>query len=267
MLILLSPAKTLNENFPSLPLGSKKNDQAFASPIFFDQTKQLVTELQKKSPEQIQQLMHVSEKIADLNVGRYQNFPESLHQNNAYPALSCFMGDVYRPIKTENFSTDDWALAQKQIGMLSGLYGLLRPLDLMYPYRLEMGTSFREHVLVRGDQEFVNLYQFWGDSITDKINDHCAKEGIETIVNLASQEYFKSVKPKKLLPKLLTIDFKNHNKKGELKTIAIYAKKARGMMTNWVIEQGITDVELLKKFPFYEYQPAVSTDKNWVFVA
>jgi cytoplasmic iron level regulating protein YaaA (DUF328/UPF0246 family) len=264
MLILLSPAKTLNEKFPIFPPGAEKIAEAFTEPVFFEQTKKIVGELQQKSPEQIGQLMHVSEKIADLNVGRYHSFPQSLNQNNSYPALSCFMGDVYKPINNDFFSLQEWELAQKQVRILSGLYGLIRPLDLMYPYRLEMGTKLK---LSEETLNTKNLYEFWGDKITDRINDHCEKQGIKTIVNLASQEYFKSVKPKKLSAQLISIDFKNHNKKGELKTIAIYAKKARGLMTNWVIQNNISEVEDLKKFPDYVYQPTTSTDSNWVFVA
>jgi hypothetical protein len=266
MLILLSPAKTLNEQFPALPPGAEKIEHALTPPEFFAQTQTLVTELQKKSPEQIQHLMHVSEKIADLNFGRYQSFPKSLHQNNAYPALSCFMGDVYRPIHTQNFLAENWRFAQQRVRMLSGLYGWLRPLDLMFPYRLEMGTSFSKQLLTSGEQEFANLYQFWGDQITDSLNKYTAEKKILTVVNLASVEYFKAINTKKLVPKLLTIDFKNHDKKGQLRTIAIYAKKARGLMTNWVVEHGVEEVELLKKFPDSTYQPHMSTEDRWVFV-
>lgn len=266
MLILLSPAKTLNEQFPLLPTEVKKMASACLEPEFFEQTKILVAELQKKSPEQIQKIMHVSQKIADLNFGRYQSFPHFLNQENAYPALSCFMGDVYRPIMTENFSLQDWRFAQDHVRMLSGLYGWLRPLDLMFPYRLEMGTKFREESLEISDQPCGDLYEFWGDRITDKLNEYCEAKKISTVVNLASQEYFGVINTKKLAPKLLTINFKDHNKKGELKIVAIHAKKARGLMTNWVIENAITEVEALKNFPDYTYQPELSTDSNWVFV-
>ena len=246
MKILLSPAKTLNETLVDLAVSD------FTQPIFWDQAKQLAEILQTKSPTDIQSLMHVSEKIADLNVGRYQTFPNKLTDENAYPALHCFQGDVYRGIDEQNFTSSEWQFAQKHVRILSGLYGVLRPLDLMYPYRLEMATKL---VNPRGK----NLYEWWADQVTEQIDD-------DLIINLASQEYFSVINPDTLTGKFINVHFKE-NKDNTYKVVAIHAKRARGVMTNWIIKRGIVSVEDLKKFDKNDYifNLSLSDKQNLVF--
>lgn len=253
MIILLSPAKTLNETFPDfLPNGL---EEEFQRPMFWQDTKILGEILTEKSPLDIQNLMHVSEKIADLNFGRYQSFPQIINTENSYPALNCFEGDVYKKIKQKDYSKKEWQFAQSHVRILSGLYGLLRPLDLMYPYRLEMGTKLLNP---RGK----NLYEFWGDSITDAIN--AAPSSV--VVNLASQEYFKVIKPKQLTGRLIHIDFKTR-KKDQWKTVGILAKRARGTMTNWIIKNQIINPDKLKEFTEddYQFMPQISDKNHWTF--
>lgn len=248
MQVLLSPAKSLNENFP------ENFSPKVSQPIFFEQTKILAEILIQKSPADLQSLFSVSEKIADLNVGRYQNFPTELHKKNSFPALTCFDGAVYKPIETEKFSTEDWNFAQQNLKILSGFYGFLRPLDLLYPYRLEMGTKL-------ANPAGKNLYEFWSEKITTALN-----KKNEPIINLASKEYFSVLNEKKITQPIFHIHFKE-NKNGRLKIVAIHAKKARGAMANQIIQQKITDPQKIKNIEILDYKflPAESDEQNFVF--
>lgn len=247
MLLLISPAKTLD--FESTTI--KRHTQ----PQFLEQSETLIKTLKKYSSKEIQDLMKVSEKIADLNVERYQDFSLPFNQSNAKQAILAFKGDVYQGLSVEDFNEKDLDFAQKHLGILSGLYGLLRPLDLMQPYRLEMGTKLK----VDGKK---NLYEFWNDSITNQINATGAKD----IINLASNEYFKSVQTDALEGNLWTVDFKE-NKNGKYKIVAFYAKKARGMMCNYVVKNGLEKPEEMKAFDMddYKFNEELSSERHYVF--
>jgi cytoplasmic iron level regulating protein YaaA (DUF328/UPF0246 family) len=251
MLMVISPAKTLD--FDS-PLATTKNSQ----PRFLDQSQQLISELQKLAPHDISNLMSVSDKIGTLNFDRFQAWQQPFDQDNARAAVLAFKGDVYTGMQAESFNAGDFTFAQKHLRILSGLYGLLRPLDLMQPYRLEMGTKF-------ANKKGANLYEFWGDTITNKINDS-HKKG-EVILNLASNEYFKSVKTKSLKGEVVTPVFKDQ-KNGNYKIISFYAKKARGMMAAYVINNQINDPEAIKQFDVagYRFSEVQSKNNEWVFL-
>lgn len=203
--------------------------------------------------------MGVSDKIAGLNAARFGEWQQPFSPDNARPAVLAFNGDVYTGLDAASFSEEDFAFAQSHLRILSGLYGLLKPLDLMQAYRLEMGTKLKNE---RGD----NLYQFWGDIITDKVNDAIASSNTTALVNLASNEYFKSVKKKQLNADIITPAFKDW-KNGQYKMISFFAKKARGLMARYIIENRITDVEQVKQFDVagYSYNESLSKGNDWVF--
>ncbi|MCW8330090.1 peroxide stress protein YaaA [Photobacterium sp. SDRW27] len=252
MLIVVSPAKTLD--YESLLV-----TQTYTLPELAEHSAELIEVCRQLTPMDIASLMKVSDKIAGLNAARFAEWQPEFTPDNARQAVLAFKGDVYTGLAAETMSEDDFAYAQKHLRMLSGLYGLLRPLDLMQPYRLEMGTKLANP---RG----TNLYQFWGDIITDKLNSALEEQGDKVLVNLASNEYFKSVKPKQLDAQLITPVFKDC-KNGNYKVISFYAKKARGMMARYIIENKIESVEALKQFDVagYYFVPAESTDKELVF--
>ncbi len=253
MIITLSPSK--GQDF-SEPAKTKK----YTIPDALDDSQWLIKELRKINTGELQTLMDISENIAKLNVGRVKDFKVPFTTSNAKQAIFAFKGDVYSGINIENFSADDLAYAQKHLRMLSGLYGCLRPLDLIQPYRLEMKTKLKNP---RGD----NLYKFWGERITDSLNKELVKQQEPVLVNLASNEYFKSVKPKLLKGRLLNINFKE-TKDGKTRIVAIYAKRARGMMTDYILRNRIENPEDMKKFKEggYKYAKADSDDKQWTFV-
>ena len=198
--------------------------------------------------------------IAKLNTDRYQSFKTPFTPKNAKQAIFAFKGDVYSGIDIEEYSDADLEYAQKHLRILSGLYGCLRPLDLIQPYRLEMKTKLHN---VRGE----NLYQFWGDRITDELNKALEKQKQPVLVNLASNEYFKSVKPKQLKGRLLNINFKE-TKDGKTRVVAIFAKRARGMMTDYILRNRIEKPEDIKKFKQggYRFRKELSDEKQWTFV-
>jgi len=249
MLILLSPSKKLDKRPP--PEGAKPTQ-----PELMDEGKALVNVLKRYSKEQIKNLMGLSPQLAELNYQRYQAFELPLTEKNAHPALFTFKGDVYENMAVESYSEDDLAFAQTHVRVLSGLYGVLRPLDLIHPYRLEMGTKLTTS---RGE----TLYKFWGTRITEALNN----EKPSVIVNLASQEYFKAVSPKALNAPVIHIDFKQI-KGGKAKTIGLMAKRARGLMADYVIKNRLTDVEDLRKFNEggYAFDAAASTNDAFVFI-
>ena len=234
MLLLISPAKTLDFE----PMGLKQKTK----PRFLKESQVLVDVLKKKSVDDIKKLMKVSDKIATLNVDRYQNFKTPFNLKNAKQAMFAFRGDVYTGLDADSFNEKEIAFAQDHLRILSGLYGLLKPLDLMQPYRLEMGTK-----LSNGHGK--NLYEFWDDKITKVINKDLKATGSKAIINLASNEYFKSVKSKDLKGDLYNIAFKEE-KNGQFKIVAFFAKKARGMMCHYIIKNKITNPKHLIGFDY-----------------
>ena len=251
MILLISPAKSLDYD----PTKFKKH----SLPTFAKEIKELVGVMKKKSSSDIRSLMHVSEKIADLNVERFKNFKSTFNETNAKQALLAFNGDVYTGMNTPDFNAKDLAFAQKHLRILSGLYGILKPMDLMQPYRLEMGTKLETK---KGN----NLYEFWGDKVTKEINLALKENKDDIIINLASKEYFKVIKPKALEGKVFNMHFKEL-RDGKYKIISFSAKKARGMMCNYVIKNKIKKVEDLKGFDQgdYVFNPELSTPIDYTF--
>jgi cytoplasmic iron level regulating protein YaaA (DUF328/UPF0246 family) len=252
MLTVISPAKTLD--FDTAPTTRRATQ-----PEFIEQAAALVDDARALSPEDIAGLMGVSDNIAQLNHSRFMNFATPFSLDNAKQALLAFKGDVYTGLDAETLGDAQLRFAQKHLRILSGLYGMLRPLDLMQPYRLEMGLKFDN----RGGS---NLYQFWGDRITDSLNRDIRKSGSKVLVNLASNEYFKSVQAGALEADIITPVFKDL-RGGKYKMISFFAKKARGQMARFVIEKSLNDPAGLKRFRTdgYRYNKAESTAREWVF--
>lgn len=256
MLMVISPAKTLDYSGADYP--------HFTTPEMLDKSEVLVDHLSTYDPLQLSDLMKISDKLAELNRQRYQDFETPFTPENAKQALLVFNGDVYRGIKVKEYDDDELAFAQKHLRILSGLYGVLRPLDLMQPYRLEMGTKLKT-------EKGKNLYEFWGTQISTLINAAFEAEALETkaepcLVNLASNEYFKSVDRKTLKAKILNIAFKE-NKNGVYKIVAIHAKRARGLMVDFAIRNRVENGEQLKDFDTegYRFDAALSEPDTWVF--
>lgn len=252
MLILISPAKTLDYQ-------SELATTRYTQPELLDYSQQLITEARKLSAPQIASLMDISDKLADLNATRFHDWQPDFTPDNARQAILAFKGDVYTGLQAETFSDADFDFAQQHLRMLSGLYGVLRPLDLMQPYRLEMGIRF-------ANAKGKDLYSFWGDIITRKLNEALAAQGDKLVVNLASDEYFKAVKPKALegeIVKPVFLDEKN----GKFKVISFYAKKARGLMSRYIIQNRLTTAEQLTGFDLdgYQFDEAASKGAELVF--
>ncbi|PSJ44175.1 peroxide stress protein YaaA [Zobellella taiwanensis] len=233
MLIVVSPAKTLDYDTP--PVIAEHT-----LPQLLDHAAELIERARRLSPAEIGRLMSISDKLAGLNAARFADWTPEFTPANAKQAILAFKGDVYTGLDAETLRPDDFAFAQRHLRMLSGLYGVLRPLDLMQPYRLEMGTRLDNE---RGR----DLYQFWGDIITETLNRALAEQGDNVLINLASNEYFKAVKPKRLDGQIVTPVFKD-GKNGQYKVISFYAKKARGMMARYIIEHRLTEVSQLTAF-------------------
>jgi len=252
MIALLSPAKSLDYDSPLLINKSTK-------PRLMNESADLVKDLKKLSAKDVGKLMSISDKLADLNHGRFQSWNPTPTKSNARQALLAFTGDVYQGMELADWSADDFTTAQQRLRILSGLYGLLRPLDLMQPYRLEMGTKFK-------NPQGKDLYAFWGDQLTKLINTDLKKSGSDHIVNLASNEYFSSVQPTALKGQLITPVFKDE-KNGKYKIISFYAKKARGMMADYIVRKNITDATDLKKFKTagYKFSKSDSTETELLF--
>ena len=253
MLAVISPAKTLD--FESLC-----PSVSVTQPDFLDDSAKLIAVLRKKRRPELRELMSLSENLADLNYERYQDWNLPFNEDNARPALLAFKGDVYTGFSLDEYTKRDFAFAQQHLRILSGLYGLLRPLDLMQPYRLEMGLPFAN----RGGK---NLYEFWDGRITRLLNEDLAASGEDTILNLASQEYFSSVRPKQLKGRLLNIHFKEA-RDGKLKVISFNAKKARGRMAHLIIKERINEPTALRELAVndYVFRPELSTENDWVWV-
>lgn len=250
MLIVLSPAK-------SLDLETPPTTKLHTQPSFLDHSEQLIHRLREFSPTELGELMDLSDNLSALNVARYVSWTKDTSE--ARQAVMTFNGDVYDGLDARTLKPSQLDYAQSRIRILSGLYGMLRPLDVIHPHRLEMGTRLNTP---RGK----SLYDFWGDTIANALNQTAQEQGAETLVNLASEEYFKSVKPKTLqLPVITPLfeDFKN----GKYKIISFYAKRARGLMARYAAVKGITDPKKLKKFDIdgYAFVPDASDDKTWIF--
>ena len=252
MIILISPAKKLD--FDTLPTTKK-----FTQPRFLDDSQVLIDQLKHFAPHELSSMMKLSDKLAVLNAGRYDAWKTPFNIKNAKQSVLAFKGDVYEGMEAETLDQDGLDFAQHHLRILSGLYGILRPLDLMQAYRLEMGSKLKNK---RGK----NLYEFWGDSITQQINKDLATSGNDLVINLASNEYFKSVKKKELNGELITPAFKDW-KNGEYKMISFFAKKARGMMTRFIIDNRIDIPKELLGFnrADYKYNEHLSTPGNPTF--
>lgn len=252
MLVTLSPSKGQDFETPGL---SKK----FSKPADLQYSELLIKALQKYNCKQLQTLMTISEKIAELNINRFKTFKTPFTTKNAKQAIFAFQGDVYSGLELDKFTEDDYTYAQNHLRILSGLYGCLRPLDLIQPYRLEMKTKLKNY---RGD----NLYQFWGNHITESLNKALVKQKEPVLLNLASNEYFKSVKAKLLEGRLLTVNFKE-TKDNKTRVIAIFAKRARGMMADYIIRNRVERPEDIKKFKLggYRFSKTLSDDMQWTF--
>lgn len=237
MKILLSPAKTLDYD-------SKLPELTATQPLFKKQALELNDVLKAKSQKEISELMHLSDKLASLNVERYQDFSKKFTTSNARPAMYAFAGDVYTGLDAYSLTPADVQKAQEKVRILSGMYGYLRPLDLLQPYRLEMGTS-----LTVGDHK--NLYQYWKEIITPSLNKELKND--ELVVNLASNEYFKAVNKKELKGTLITPVFKDF-KNGKLKVISFFAKKARGSMSRFLVQQDAQSLEDVLAFQVDDYK-------------
>ena len=250
MLVLLSPSKKLDEksDFPK---------DGLTQPHFIENAVELVDVLKTLQPEDLTNLMGLSEKLANLNYERNQAFSVPFTADNARPALFLFKGDVYDKMDVADYTADELTFAQKHIRILSGQYGLLKPMDLMQPYRLEMGTKL-------ANPKGKDLYAYWGQDLSDNIN---ADAGGDVVINLASNEYFKAASAKHINKRIITINFKQL-KNGQLKTIGLMAKRARGMMANYIIHNSITNPEEIKNFAEggYQFIPDSSDDKVWTFI-
>jgi len=252
MLIVISPAKKLDYDTPAK---TKKSTM----PEFLNDSEELIGVLRQYSAMDLAELMHLSMNLAELNFDRYYQWKKDYGPDEAKQCLLAFKGDVYAGMDAESFSAKDLDFAQSHLRILSGLYGLLRPLDLMMPYRLEMGTKLENE---RGK----NLYEFWGDTITHALNKQLKAQKDDILINLASNEYFKSVKPRLIEGRIITPQFKE-NKNGSYKMIGIYAKKARGLMSRYILLNRLKDPEDIKAFDYegYQFNGELSKDDQWVF--
>lgn len=252
MLILISPAKTLDFETPA---ATGKTSQ----PALLDRSTELVDRLKGLSGKKLSDLMGMSAKLGELNQARYADWHTPFTKSNAKQALLAFKGDVYTGLEADSFSKSEFDYAQKHLRILSGLYGVLRPLDLIQPYRLEMGTKF-------ATDKGKNLYEFWGGDITAAINKQLKALKTDVVLNLASNEYFKAINRKELNAEIVAPAFKDLSK-GQYRMISFFAKKARGQMAAWVIHNEVTDPARLKKYRVdgYRYNAELSTPASPTF--
>ncbi len=253
MIIILSPSKTLSKIDINFSVNSSQ-------PYFIDQSEVIVKRMRSLSTADLKGLMGISQSLASLNYERFIKWEKPFNLTNSHPALLTFKGDVYEGLSVNDFTKKDFEFAQNHLRILSGLYGVLRPLDLMQPYRLEMGTK-----IDIGDNE--NLYQLWQDRLTEYFNKELSKRKEKVLINLASNEYSKAIRLRKLDGKVITPVFKEQ-KGDDFKTIAIYAKRARGLMSRFAIKKGITNVEQLKSFSDegYIFSSNLSKEDQLVFI-
>lgn len=253
MLAVLSPAKTLDFDTPS---PTRKH----SLPVFLDESKQLIETLRAQSPADLARLMNLSTKLADLNYQRYNDWHAPFTSGNAKQAALAFKGDVYLGLDPATYSERDFSWAQKHIRILSGLHGLLRPLDLIQPYRLEMGTRLKTG---RGD----DLYQFWGEKITDELNKALAEQRRPVLINLASNEYFDAVDAGRLEARIITPTFRDL-KNGRYRFMSFFAKRARGMMASYLVKNRVNTLKALREFDWggYYFSQELSRGDDWVFL-
>ena len=252
MLTVISPAKTLDFDTPTVT-------DTFTQPVHLTQSRKLVRRMRQLSGQELEKLMHVSGNIADLNQQRFKKWKTPFNPENARQAIFAFKGDVYIGLDAYSMTAQNVDFAQDHLRILSGLYGLLRPLDLMQAYRLEMGTRIDTDM---GN----NLYQFWDGRITKTLNQELNQSGSNSLINLASNEYFKSIKAKLLKADVITPVFKNYNK-GSYQVIGFFAKKARGLMARYLIDNEIDNPADLKDFSAegYAFNKTMSNSHEWVF--
>lgn len=253
MLMVISPAKTLD--YTTAPVTARHT-----LPEHLDHAAELIAKLRELPPAQIAELMGLSDKLAGLNAARFAQWTPEFSPENAKQALLAFKGDVYTGLDADSFDEGDFDFAQRHLRMLSGLYGVLRPLDLMQPYRLEMGTRLAN---ARGK----DLYAFWGERISQWLNQALAEQGDDVLLNLASNEYFGAVRRQALAARVIDTEFRDL-KNGQYKIISFYAKKARGLMARYVIKNRLRDAEALKEFDLagYRYAAAQSSADRLVFL-
>lgn len=252
MLVVVSPAKKLD-------FDSENTSEVTAQPRFLSQAKKLARAAKKLKSDDLRALMGISQPLADLNVARFKAFKPPFTPANARPAIDAFQGDVYVGFDAKTLSDDDREFANNHIRILSGLYGLLNPLDLIQAYRLEMGVRF-------SNERGANLYEFWGDRLSKAIDKDLKDHEHKILINLASNEYFKAVKARSLKAKVITPVFQDV-KDGRARVISFLAKKARGMMARYIVDNRTTEPEELKNFSGggYRFDPGQSTDTKWVF--
>jgi len=252
MLIVISPAKTLD--FETAPI-----TKVHTQPEFLKESRQLVKQLKEMTPAEVSSLMKISDKLGAQNFVRFNEWKTPFNLDNAKQALLAFKGDVYTGIDAETFSSQDFKFAQKHLRILSGLYGVLRPLDLIQAYRLEMGTSLE-------NKQGMGLYEFWVSKLTDQINQDLKASKSRHLINLASNEYFKSLQADDINAEIIVPVFKDY-KNGQYKIISFFAKKARGLMSAHIIRNRIKDPEELKSFNVdgYKFSKSESSETNWVF--
>jgi cytoplasmic iron level regulating protein YaaA (DUF328/UPF0246 family) len=252
MIIVISPAKALD-------FKTKANTALYSDIAFGDEAAQLVEEMRKLSPGELGELMKISPNLSELNFTRFHEWQLPFNPKNAKQALLAFNGEVFNGIQAKTLTDEGLEFAQNHLRILSGLYGVLRPLDLIQAYRLEMGTK-KSFGLNK------NLYEFWSEKVTANLNEELEKQEQSVLINLASNEYFKAIDKKKLNAEVITPQFKQ-SKDGSYKMIAIFAKKARGLMTRFIIDNDITNPEELKAFDVdgYFFNNELSKGNNWVF--
>jgi len=252
MLIVISPAKSLDFETPSTTV-------QFTLPEMLDDSEKLMTKLRKMSPKKLSDLMSISPALGQLNYERFQTWSRPFSPENAKQAVLAFSGDVYQGLDATSLTEEQLLTLQNKLRILSGLYGVLKPLDLIQPYRLEMGTKLKY-------QRSADLYAFWKSKITPKIKEAIAESGNNILVNLASNEYYKSIDPKKLGVEIVTPEFKDL-KNGEYKMISFFAKRARGLMTRFILENNIERVDDLQAFDSegYIFNPRLSKAGKPVF--
>ncbi|MES9942538.1 MAG: peroxide stress protein YaaA [Candidatus Thiodiazotropha sp. 6PLUC2] len=252
MLIAISPAKTLDYETPPVT-------KTHTKPKFLKQSRQLIDNLRDYSALDLAELMKLSMKLSELNFDRYHDWSTPFNLKNAKQAALAMKGDVYTGLDAETLDEKGFEFAQSHLRILSGLYGVMKPLDLMQPYRLEMGTKLP-------NEHGKDLYAFWGESITQAINKDLKAQGDEILINLASNEYFKAIKPKLIKGRIITPQFKE-KKNGTYRMIGIFAKKARGMMSRYIIDHRLNDPQSIKDFDVdgYRYNQQHSKDDQWVF--
>ena len=253
MMIVISPAKSL---YSHSPIQLDKYTEA----EFLPEAEKIISVMKKKKPAQLSKLMDISPKLAELNFQRFQEWSLPFSPNNSWQAILMFNGDVYQGLKAETFSAEEFDTAQNHLRILSGVYGLLKPLDLIQAYRLEMGTS----VAIARKK---NLYEFWKTKITARLNEEMAQSNQKILINLASNEYFSAINTRKLKARIITPAFKEH-KNGQYQMVSFFAKRARGLMSRFIIQNQISDPEEIKAFTDegYYFNNQLSKGDNWLFI-